>query len=265
MAHTPQLPLDLRVTRAALFDNYRAAEGDPVIALIRAHASGYPETGGAHVSDRPAAAETVVFLWGTTGSGKTHLLESAVALAQSRGRNARFLSASAGNTLYTGTDADADLVCLDDVDRIAGDAEAERAVFALFEEQRAAGAQLLVSARRPPSDIAFDLLDLQSRLMWGPVLRIDPLDDRDRVASVFRAGCGARRVAHVEVAAHHHAQRAERQQPGERSPRGNVREHVDTRQEQPDRGKAQADVAFGAGMQDAAQRQQQWRPEYQQQ
>ena len=177
MAHTPQLPLDLRVTRAALFDNYRAAEGDPVIALIRAHASGYPETEGAHVSGRPAAAETVVFLWGTTGSGKTHLLESAVALAQSRGRNARFVSASAGNTLYTGTDADADLVCLDDVDRIAGDAEAERAVFALFEEQRAAGAQLLVSARRPPSDIAFDLLDLQSRLMWGPVLRIDPLDD----------------------------------------------------------------------------------------
>ena len=42
MPSTPQLPLDLRVERAPRFDNYRAADADPVVTLIRAHAEGYP-------------------------------------------------------------------------------------------------------------------------------------------------------------------------------------------------------------------------------
>ncbi len=171
MPQTPQLPLDLRVERAARFENYRAAEADPVVALIRAHAEGYP-TDGVHAGARP---ETVIFLWGTAGSGKSHLLESAAAHATAQQRRAAYTEGTALLSLEEG--AEWDLLCVDGVDGIAGHADAERALFAAFEEMRSAGAQLLVAARQPPSEIAFDLPDLRSRLMWGPVLRIDPLDD----------------------------------------------------------------------------------------
>lgn len=178
MPTTPQLPLDLLVERSASFENYRAAAASATVDLVRAHAAGYPAAGeSAHV-------ETVMFLWGKTGAGKSHLLRSACTLAHSLDREA--VCVSALDLADLTRPGELSLLCVDDVHSIAGDSQLERALFACFEELRAAGAQLLVSARQPPAAVEFELADLQSRLMWGPVLRLDPLDD-DGLRMHFRA------------------------------------------------------------------------------
>ncbi|MEM7377599.1 MAG: DnaA/Hda family protein [Pseudomonadota bacterium] len=169
MAGTPQLPLDLQVERAPRFENYWTAASDPVVPVLRAHALGYPDAAPA------AARETVVFVWGTAGAGKSHLLHSSVHWARSHGRPACHVGP---DEVVRGVCVDGlALLCVDDVDGFAGDLEAERNLLDVFESLRASGAQLVVSADRPPAAVAFGLADLQSRLMWGPVLRIDPLSD----------------------------------------------------------------------------------------
>ncbi|MEM9601249.1 MAG: DnaA/Hda family protein [Pseudomonadota bacterium] len=169
MTGTPQLPLDLQVERPPRFENYWTAATDPVVPLLRAHALGYAEAASS------AARETVVFLWGTAGAGKSHLLLSSVHCARAHGRSARCIGT---DEVVRGVALDGvSLLCVDDVDGVAGDLEGERNLLDAFETLRTRGAQLVVSAARPPAAVSFVLADLQSRLMWGPVLRIDPLSD----------------------------------------------------------------------------------------
>ena len=84
------------------------------------------------------------------------------------------------------------LVCLDDLERIAGKPEWERAIFNLFNLLRENGGQLVVAADRPPAGLAIGLPDLASRLTWGPCYHLIPLDDSERMelllASAERRG-----------------------------------------------------------------------------
>jgi len=60
-----------------------------------------------------------------------------------------------------------DLVCVDDLDRVAGNPVWETALFSCFNEVRAARGRLLVSSRVPLASLTFHLPDLASRLAWG--------------------------------------------------------------------------------------------------
>lgn len=136
-----------------------------------------------------------LYLWGEPGCGKSHLLQAACAQAHSLGKQPAYLPLKSEHemdpAMLDGLEGFA-LVCLDDLDHIAGDKTWERAIFNLFNLLRDSGAQLLVSADRPPSALAMDLPDLASRLTWGPCYHLFPLDDNDRVelliASAERRG-----------------------------------------------------------------------------
>lgn len=171
MAATPQLPLDLRVERVQSFQNYRATQASAVVPLLRAHAGGYSNV------DQQASAETVVFVWGTTGSGKTHLLQSCARHARECGRTALYTAGCEFGEHVLAREFD--LLCVDNVDQLVGDAIGERNLLGAFEQLRSGARQLVVSARQPPSALHFSLADLGSRLMWGPVLRLDPLSDEE--------------------------------------------------------------------------------------
>jgi DnaA family protein len=75
-----------------------------------------------------------------------------------------------------------DLVCIDDVQLIAGHPQWEEALFDLFNRLRAAGGRLLISGDQPPSSLSLELPDLTSRLSWGLVLRLRDLTDSDKQA-----------------------------------------------------------------------------------
>jgi DnaA-homolog protein len=134
-----------------------------------------------------------VFLRGAEGSGKTHLLNAAVNHAQGLGLGAFYMplgqlpdTAAAG---LAGLET-MDLVCLDDVDRVAGQPVWERDLFDFFNRFRAEGGKLVVSSSRHLLAVQFKLPDLASRLAWGLRLQIETPDDEGK-AAVLRSRSAA--------------------------------------------------------------------------
>jgi len=76
------------------------------------------------------------------------------------------------------------VVTVDDVHAIAGQAAWEEALFHLFNRLREAGNRLVVSARGAPAALNLQLPDLVSRLGWGPVFQLQPLDDDGKRAAL---------------------------------------------------------------------------------
>ncbi len=140
-----------------------------------------------------AGREPVVYLRGAPDSGRSHLLEAAVAAASGRGDAAFLLAAGGlrdvGPGVLDGLVIPGGLIAIDDVDQFAGDRSWEEAFFHLFNAVRATGGRLLVSAAATPDAAGFQLPDLSSRLASGLVIGLRPLSDEDRLAVlVFRAG-----------------------------------------------------------------------------
>ena len=81
-----------------------------------------------------------------------------------------------------------DLVCLDDVEVIAARADWEHGLFALFNRLRECGGTLLVTAAKRPDHSGIQLADLVSRLSWGVIYVLKPLDEQTLFAAVtYRA------------------------------------------------------------------------------
>jgi len=132
-------------------------------------------------------AEPLIFLWGETGLGKTHLLHACCRDAHRAELYVSYLPLRLvrdfGGGILDGLE-DQDLVCLDDLDAVAGDGGWEQALFDLFNRLRDAGHGLIVSAQSPPDGIHIQLPDLQTRLSWGLTLMLRPLADADKLAAL---------------------------------------------------------------------------------
>jgi len=131
--------------------------------------------------------EPLVFLWGEAGVGKTHLLH---ACCRDASRARLFVSylplrlvRDYGCEMLDGLE-DQDLVCLDDLDAIAGDVAWEQALFDLFNRLRDAGHGLIVTAQAPPDALGLRLPDLKTRLSWGLTLLLRPLADADKLSAL---------------------------------------------------------------------------------
>lgn len=168
-----QLPLEIRLADHAVFSNFLPAGNELVIHELQEAAA--------------RSAQPMLWIWGPAESGRTHLLQACIADADDRGRRSAYvpldrslgLPAAALDGL-----GELEVVALDDIDAIAGDAAFERAVFGLFEQLRQAGGRLVVSAGAPPGDVPFRLPDLASRLKSGGVYRVQMLDDAGRLAAL---------------------------------------------------------------------------------
>jgi DnaA family protein len=132
----------------------------------------------------------LVFFYGPSGSGKSHLLFAAAQLARSEVVNASYLSLEnplfqSGNSLPLAEMVDvAHLVCIDDATACAGDLEQERSLFSLFEQVKHAGGQLLVAARQAPEQANFMLTDLESRLNSGLIYPLVALSDEQKFEAI---------------------------------------------------------------------------------
>ena len=85
------------------------------------------------------------------------------------------------------------LVCLDDAETVAGNANWERALFRLHRELDEQGARLVLAAPAPPAALPFKLADLASRLNGGVVLTLQPLDEQEQLAGAAVA-CATTRL-----------------------------------------------------------------------
>lgn len=165
---SPQIPLALRFPPDQRFEGFVGEDPAPV-ALLRAIARG----------ERADWA----CLSGPAGSGKSHLLIAACAEAGQAGRRAAYLPLAGFRGRLAGMLAaqeGLDLVCLDDVDAIAGGREDEVALFDFHNRARAGSTVVVYSARTPPQSGDLTLPDLRSRLGQCTQLPLAPLDDDGR-------------------------------------------------------------------------------------
>lgn len=131
--------------------------------------------------------ERLFYLWGGTGSGKSHLLQ---ACCQALNNNASAIYLPLQILKEWGPESIEDLgeqtlIAIDDIDAIAGDRGWEEALFHLYNRIRDNGKTILViSARQPLALLPIQLADLRSRLAWGLVVQLNELTDEDKIRTL---------------------------------------------------------------------------------
>ena len=133
-----------------------------------------------HVRDMPLGTAPL-YLWGPSGSGKSHLLHALAQQQQRRGAQVGWFSAS-DPLPWTHNEAWS-LIVLDDCDRF--DAQQQQAAFALFVEASSHATAVAAAGRVPPVDLALRD-DLRTRLGWGVVLALLPLSEAESRAALRR-------------------------------------------------------------------------------
>lgn len=170
-----QIPLHFAVDPLQTFEAYCEGINREVVESVRRAAR--------------ADGEPLLYLWGESGLGKTHLLNAACREAFRQGRSAACLPLTVvgdyGPGILDGMEFQ-DLVCLDDIERVAGDAAWERRIFFLFNALREASHTLIITAPIPPAQLPIRLPDLKTRLSWGLTLRLHPLADEHKLAALAR-------------------------------------------------------------------------------
>lgn len=168
-----QLPLHIGLRDSATFANFYPADNAQILAQCRQCAQ--------------LEGEHFIFIHGATGSGKSHLLQAACHAASESGQPVVYLPlrqrAQFSVEMLEGLEHMA-LLCIDDLDAIAGEREWEEAIFHLYNRVRDAGTRLIVAANNHPMAIAIQLPDLQSRLVWGLVFILKSLDDEQLTAAL---------------------------------------------------------------------------------
>jgi len=133
-----------------------------------------------------------LLLWGAPTSGLTHLLQAACHEAVACGQSIQYLPLET-MTSYPAQDVlqglgACQLVCLDNVQVVAGLPEWEEALFHLFNEVMAASGRLIISANAAPRALALKLADLESRMAASTVFQLPQYSEEDKAAIVqFRA------------------------------------------------------------------------------
>lgn len=155
-----QLVLEISPPSAPTFESFVTGRNAELLARLKDLSAG-------------RLAETILYLWGERGSGRSHLLGAAVRAAANPGQ----------------------LVVADDVDSL--DTAAQIALFNRINEAREPGREprstVLAAGSAPPAQLALRD-DLKSRLAWGLVYRVRTLTDAEK-ATYLRAEAGRRGLA----------------------------------------------------------------------
>ena len=160
-----QLALELSTCADPSFGNFVIGANAEVVNALQSVARG-------------DHAERFVYLWGSPGSGRTHLLAAVVA-ASARKPALLARAAQAGERL---ADASSDgLVALDEVERL--DAHAQGCLFTLYNRIRAASGALVAAGSHPPAGLGVRP-DLATRLAWGLVYEVRGLSDADKAVAM---------------------------------------------------------------------------------
>jgi DnaA family protein len=168
--NVPQLPLALRSPPDQRFESFiDAPEGAlPQLRLLA-------------MAQQPDC----VYLAGGAGTGKTHLCLSLCAAAGELGRRAAYvpLAAASGRVREALESLDAyEVVAVDGLESVAGNAADELALFDFHNRAKAMQQNLLYTSRLAPDALQVGLPDLRSRLSQCVRLVLQTLDDAGRRA-----------------------------------------------------------------------------------
>jgi len=162
-----QLPLALKPPRRPRFDNFIVGSNPAVVATL----SQGVEPGGWY------------FLAGPAGSGRSHLISAFFAERCRVGDQAHFIALGNPKQRMLLEQADGDWVVIDDVDRLAADADGERSLFNALNRWRQNRTGVVMSGAGRD---AFLLPDLRSRLGQATRLTLKPLEETE-LAQLIRS------------------------------------------------------------------------------
>jgi DnaA family protein len=132
---------------------------------------------------RPEPPQRPLYLFGASGSGKSHLLYAACVQAQELGLTSQLLALDDfrqySPRLFDGLEQ-LDLVCLDNIQAIAGDSHWQVALFDLYNRMVEQGKRLLIVADEAPLQLGITLPDLVSRLQACTIFQLRLLSDDDK-------------------------------------------------------------------------------------
>jgi DnaA family protein len=170
-----QLPLGVQLGVSLRFETFTTGANAAAMEALRRLAQG--------------SALAPVWVYGSPGSGRSHLLQAACAEAGRLGRPAAYLPLAQlradGAQLLDGFEQLA-LVALDDVDAVAGDAAFEAAIFTLYNGLVEHGNGLAMASAGSPAATAVRLPDLASRLAASEVHRLEPLAEAEQADALRR-------------------------------------------------------------------------------
>lgn len=165
------LPIQLRDD--ATFANFYPGKNLPQITCLKEMAQG--------------KGELYIYLWGHQGVGCSHLLQATSQSAYENGLKAFYLPLAKLESLSAALLENLesfDLICLDDVQKIAGNKALEEAVFHLYNRSLRWQTRLLMAAPVVPTALPIQLPDLSSRLMSGVILQIHALEESEQIQAL---------------------------------------------------------------------------------
>lgn len=164
-----QLPLSVALRADVNFTNFYTAKNETLINKIQAQIENHENDGA-------------IFFWGKPSSGKTHVLQAISDKATELKLRAVYIPLSVADELdvemLKGLEF-YDVICIDDIDNVAGNNQWEKALFELYHRAQENQSQMYFSSSCAIKEIPIKLQDLSSRLSWGLVFQLQSLSDED--------------------------------------------------------------------------------------
>ncbi len=174
--HTPtQYSLDITLPKFATFETFIDTSDRQLLSVLR------------ELRQEALSEPRQYFLWGGASSGKTHLLQAICNHQANTNQSAIYLpmkelamqDASILNDMQH-----IDILCIDDVDAVLGKKEWDRQLFLLINELRANNKSIVMTATLNPLEATVSFPDLASRLVWGPVYKLNLLEDEGKSRAI---------------------------------------------------------------------------------
>lgn len=131
--------------------------------------------------------ERLIYLWGTPGCGKSHLLQGCCQAYKDHSASVYLpldILKEWGPDSIEGM-ANHALIVIDNIDAIAGISHWEEAIFHLYNQVRdKEKGILLISSQYAPLASPIQLPDLRSRLAWGLVIQLKELNDDLKISTL---------------------------------------------------------------------------------
>lgn len=171
---TEQLTLGFELQDDTTFSTFFAGKNDELLTVLQKMANG--------------RGEQFVYLWGKPGVGRTHLLHSSCHSANRWKLSSFYLPLKQIDSfkpdVLDGLEH-LNLVCVDDLDQIAGKPEWEEAFFHFYNRMQEEKRRLVIAASSSPTDLGVKLQDLVSRLSWGMTFHMQELTDKEKLQALL--------------------------------------------------------------------------------
>ena len=186
-----QLPLPVTLPVDENFDSFVSTGNEEVVDVLEHIVKALPLWRKSDVLGHLSTLQLpLITLMGGASTGKSHLLFAACHQLARKSISHLYLNlndySSWSLDILEGLE-NLTLIALDNIHAIAGDTAWEEAIFDLFnrviETQHAI---IVCTSHMGPSNEAFTLPDLRSRLAWGVIYHMNQLDDMSREEAVKR-------------------------------------------------------------------------------